>query len=87
VEKKKAVGIKYGSSDIKVPILNAKGIGEVAEKIIKIAEENDVPVYQDTDLIELLMVLELNQQIPAELYKAVAEVLAFVYKLNKKESV
>ncbi len=82
--KLKAVGLQYDKKDNPTPIVNSKGIGEVAQKILEVAKENNVPIYQDTDLIDLLMVLELNQQIPIELYKAVAEVLAFVYKLNKQ---
>ena len=84
--KKKAVAIKYDSDTAATPKVKAKGIGDIAQKILELAEENEIPIYEDKDLTELLMVLELEQDIPADLYKAVAEVLAFVYKLNKKGS-
>jgi flagellar biosynthesis protein len=54
----------------------------VAEKIIKVAEEHNIPVREDSELVEFLSMLDLYQEIPQELYKAVAEILVFIYKLQ-----
>ena len=56
----------------------------IAERIIEIAKENRVPIYPDRDLVQVLEALDLDFEIPAELYRAVAEVLVFVYDLNRK---
>ncbi len=83
---KKAAALKYEHGEDTAPRLVAKGRGELAEKIIEIAKANGVPVREDKQLVELLSSLELYQEIPQELYKAVAEILAFIYALNRKVS-
>ena len=84
VESKKAVALKYNPSEDVAPKVVAKGRGYIAEKIIAIAMEAGVPLHNDPDLIEVLSAVELGDQIPASLYQAVAEVLAFIYTLNNK---
>jgi flagellar biosynthesis protein len=59
----------------------------VAEKIIELARQADVPVVEDAALVSALLVLELGEEIPGELYEAVARILAFIYKLDKGERV
>lgn len=81
---KLAAAIKYDAKNNAAPVLVARGQGSIAEEIIRIAEENDVPLYQDASLAKLLSTLELETEIPPELYSVVAEVLAFVYKLEQK---
>ena len=66
------------------PRLVAKGESEVARRIVAVAEENNVPVVQDGQLTELLSQLSLGEEIPPALYVAVAEVLAYVYRLNER---
>ena len=83
-KRKKAVALKYNPPKQTAPALAAKGQGEIAERIIKIAKEHNIPIREDADLIETLMTLELNQEIPSELYKVIAEVLAWVYRVNGK---
>ena len=83
-ERKKAVAIKYDPQEDKAPKVIAKGKGIIAEKIIAIAKENKVRIYKDPDLIKTLIVIDIGEYIPPELYEAVAEVLAFVYRLNKE---
>lgn len=61
------------------PRLTAKGVGAVAEEIVRIAEENDVPLQEDPELAALLGQIDLGEEIPRELYLAVAEVLAFAF--------
>ena len=81
-EQKKAVAIKYNKGKDSAPKVVAKGKGYIAEKIIEAARENNVPLYEDKNLSQVLEALDLNTEIPPELYRAVAEVLAFIYKLN-----
>ena len=81
---KKAVALKYDKDKDNAPKLVAKGKDSIAEKIIEIANENRVPIYPDKDLVQVLEALDLDFQIPAELYRAVAEVLVFVHDINRK---
>lgn len=80
-----AAAIEYDEKQDDAPRLVASGKGYVAEKIIELAREADVPVVEDAMLVSALMVLELGEEIPAELYEAVAKILAFIYKLDKGE--
>ena len=80
----KAVALKYEKYKDKAPKVVAKGVKSLAEKIIKIAKENNIEIYEDSDLVELLYSLDFYEEIPEELYSAVAEVLAYVYKVSKK---
>ncbi len=78
----KAAALKYNAQVDSAPVVKAKGVGKVAEKIIQIARENSIPIKEDPDLVEMLVLLDLEQEIPPELYKGVAEILAFVYNLK-----
>jgi len=78
----KAAALKYEKEKKSAPKVVAKGKGESAQKIIAIAKENNLPIRQDEDLVELLSKVELNKEVPENLYKAVAEVFAFVYKMT-----
>jgi flagellar biosynthesis protein len=80
----KAVALKYDHQKNKAPRVIAKGRGDIAEKIIEVAKAHNVPLYEDKNLIQILEALELETEIPPELYRAVAEVLAFIYRLNGK---
>ena len=77
-----AVSLKYDSRVNKAPLVTAKGDGLVADKIIALAKKNNIPIKSDPDLVQLLSQIDLNREIPASLYKVVAELLSFVYKLN-----
>jgi flagellar biosynthesis protein len=79
-----AAALKYKASEDNAPRMIAKGKGKIAERIIELAKEHDIPVREDPDLVEALMKLELNQFIPEELYKVVAEILAFIYRMSNK---
>jgi len=79
-----AVSLKYDKGRDRAPKVTAKGQGRVAQEIIRIAKENGIPIREDEDLLELLYPLELEQEIPPELYSVVAELLAFLYRLNSK---
>jgi flagellar biosynthesis protein len=80
--RKKAVALQYDRSKDSAPRVTAKGEGILAQKIIDLALEHDIPIKDDPDLIEVLSTLEINQEIPSEVYVAVAELLAFVYSMN-----
>lgn len=83
---KMAVGIKYQKDKDKAPRVIASGKGYVAQLIVDEAEQHGVPLYKDPNLVELLVKLPLESEIPPELYYTVAEVLAFVYQINQKAS-
>lgn len=79
----KAVALKYDFDS--APRVVAKGEGQIADKIIEIAEEHGVTLYQDSELVKLLSRIELDDEIPSNLYQAVAVVLSFVFQLNGKD--
>lgn len=81
----KATALKYKPQEDQAPKVVAKGSGKMADKIISIAKEHNVPLKEDPQLVEILSTLDLYQEIPPELYRAVAEVLAFVYKMSKQK--
>ena len=76
--------MRYQRGEDPAPVVVAKGGGYLAEKILEIAKECGIPLYEDPDLVEVLAKIDLGNVIPPELYQAVAEVLAFVYNLNRE---
>ena len=84
VNKKKAVALGYNRSKDNAPRVLASGAGEIANRIIDLAKEHDIPIKEDPDLIEILSKVEVDQEIPPNLYKAVAEIFRFLYKITKK---
>ena len=83
VSPKSAVSLQYKKGENSAPKVTAKGQGWVAEKIIKMAQENNIPIREDKDLFQLLSELDVGQEVPESLYKVVAELLAWVYQLNQ----
>lgn len=81
--KKEAAALSYIPQEDEAPKVVASGEGFVAQNIIKLAREANVPIVEDVALISALMTLELGEEIPVELYEAVAQVLAFLYQLDK----
>lgn len=79
---KKAAALSYEMGET-APTVTAMGKGEVALRIIKTAKENNVPVFENSGLVDTLLQLEIGDQIPAELYGVVAEVLVFISKVDK----
>lgn len=82
-EADKALALRYKRGQDSAPKVTAKGRGVLAEKIIAIAQQNNIPIKQDKALLDALYRLEINEEIPEELYRVVAEVLAFVYRMNR----
>ncbi|MFH1361200.1 MAG: EscU/YscU/HrcU family type III secretion system export apparatus switch protein [bacterium] len=82
-ERKTAIAVRYDVDRDKAPLVLATGRGLVADEILRIAEDNEIPLYEDPELAKLLAKLEMDTEIPPELYTLVAEVLFFVYKLDR----
>lgn len=83
---KKAVALKYTPGESEAPIVVAKGSGSIADSILEKAKEHGVPVQEDAALVEVLSKLDLDEQIPAELYQLVAEVLTYIYQMDRLAS-
>jgi len=79
-----AAALKYDNRKDAAPRITAKGKGFIAEKIIELALKNNVPIKNDPNLVQILSKLDIDEHIPVELYKAVAEILAFVYSANNR---
>lgn len=75
-----AVALKYDGE--RAPVIAASGTHELAEEIIRIAREHNVPLYENPELASILARLELNEEIPETLYRVVAEILAFAFNLQ-----
>lgn len=82
-KKKKAIALTYDES-YQAPVVTAKGIGQVADNIIKKAEESGVPVVIDNEMTELLTKVDMGEYIPEELYQAVAEIIIFIMNMDRK---
>lgn len=85
-DRRKAAALKYDAEKDSAPKVIAKGYGSIAERIIEIARQHAIPIKDDPELVEVLSSLDLYQEIPPELYRAVAEILAFVYRITKNHS-
>jgi flagellar biosynthesis protein len=83
-KRRRAVALKYDRAGRAAPRILAKGKGGVADKILEVAKEKGIPLYEDPELVEVLGQLDVNTEIQPELYQAVAEVLIFIYKMNQK---
>lgn len=83
-QRRRAVAVRYRQGEDPAPIVVAAGQGAIADRIIAIAEEHDIPLYRDPDLVEILSKVDLGRVIPPDLYRAIAEVLAFVYRMNQE---
>ena len=81
---REAVALRYEPRLEQAPRLVAKGKGELAERILELARIHNIPVREDSDLVGLLGKLDLEAEIPPNLYKVIAEILAFVYFVNEK---
>ncbi len=77
-----AVALQYDGET--APRVSAKGAGDLAEQILEIARQHNVPLQDNPELVKLLYRVELNDEIPEALYLAVAEVIAFAYMLRGK---
>jgi len=81
--RREAAALRYDRGKDSAPRIVAKGKGVVADKILEIARRHGIPIREDRELIRMLASLDLYREIPPDLYKAVAEILAFLYSLNR----
>ena len=80
--RRRAVALRYDAENESAPRVLAKGQGDIAERIIKLAEEHGIPLHEDKDLVRLLSILDLDVEVPPTLYRALAEVLSHIYRAN-----
>ena len=78
----KAVALTYDGE--KAPFVSASATSELADEILAIAREHEVPIYENRQLVETLALLEVGDEIPELLYRTIAEIIAFVYMLKGK---
>ena len=76
----KAVALKYNTEKDLAPVIIASGYGEIANKIIEIAEHNGIPVYRDDSAASLMCMLEVGNTVPPELYEVVTAIYARLLK-------
>ncbi|MHA6258693.1 FlhB-like flagellar biosynthesis protein [Sporosarcina sp. CAU 1771] len=84
--RKEAVALSYDPSSNNAPKVVAKGKGKIAENIMEKAKKYDIPIQEDPSLIEILGQLNIDESIPEELYKAVSEVFAYIYHVDKEHA-
>lgn len=83
---KEVVALKYDGDEDAAPKVIAKGKGPVAQEILAIASEHNIPLQHNAELTALLSQLELGQEIPEALYETVAQILAFIFQLNDQST-
>ncbi len=83
-KRKTAVALKYDLPQNQAPVIVAKGRGKIADAILAMAEQHDIPITADDLLAEQLWQLELHCEIPEELYEAVAEILAYIFQQRRQ---
>jgi flagellar biosynthesis protein len=83
-KKQQAVALRYDPRKDGAPKIAGTGRGHLAERILELARQHHIPIREDKNLLQILSRLDLHQEVPAEVYKAVAEILAFVYRLSNR---
>jgi flagellar biosynthesis protein len=83
--RRRAAALRYTREQEGSPTLVAKGEDELAEQIVAVAREHGIPIHQDPALVGVLSRLNLDDQIPAQLFVAVAAVLGFIYRLESEQ--
>jgi flagellar biosynthesis protein len=83
-KQKQAVALRYDPKKDRAPKIAGKGRGHLAEKILELARQHHIPIREDKNLLQILSYLDLHQEVPTEVYKAVAEILAFIYRLSNR---
>jgi flagellar biosynthesis protein len=82
--RKQAVALRYVAGKDTAPKMVAKGQGRMAEQILALARKNYVPIRHDPHLVEVLGSLKVDQEIPPQLYRAIAAILAFLHRINNR---
>ena len=78
----RVAALRYDHPKDRAPKLVARGEGHVAAKILALAKEHGIPIHEDRELVEVLSRLDLEEDIPGEVYQVVAEILAFLYRAH-----
>ncbi len=84
---RRAVALHYEPSKSQAPTVSASGRGWLAERIIALARENRVPIVEDTNLVQMLGKLSLGEEVPRELYEAIAAIYAFVMEADRRKGI
>jgi len=82
---KRAVGLRYRHGEDEAPFVVSRGEGVVAEDILRIAREENIPVHRDAGLVEALLRLDYMQEIPEELFMLVAEIMVYAYEMMGRD--
>ena len=82
--KSRAVAVRYDSAADEAPKVTAKGTGRLAMEMIEMARQHGIPIHKEPNLVQILSMLELDQEIPPQVYHAVAEILSFIYRANNR---
>lgn len=82
---KTAIALRYKQEEDNAPVVVAAGEGWLAKKIMEIAKEEGISVFEDKDLVDSLKLLKIGEEIPVELYEAVASIMAFVFSVDAKQ--
>ncbi len=80
---KKAAAVRYQPGVDQSPKMIGSGSGKIAEHILELAKEHNIPIHEDADLVEILAHLQPGDEIPPATYAVVAEILSFIYKINE----
>ncbi len=83
----KAVALKYKAYEDLAPKVIAKGKGEIAKKIIAKAKEFDIPLFQNEELADMLLNVDVGEEIPPKMYETIVEVFIWLYKLEEKAQI
>jgi len=84
-KQKQAVALRYEPKKDRAPKITGNGRGYLADKILELARQHGIPIRQDKNLLQILSRLDLHQEVPPEVYKALAEILAFIYRLSNRK--
>jgi len=80
---KKAAALKYDPKTDSAPLVTAKASGIAAKKLLQKAREENIPIENNEDLVEVLARINIGDEIPEELYTIIAEILSFIYELEE----
>ncbi len=84
-KEKKAAALAYDSKQDNAPKVVAKGNRYLAQEIINIATKHEIPIKKDEDLVMMLEQIEVNREIPPDMYKAIAEIFSFIYGITNEK--
>ncbi len=81
----KAIALQYNKEKDNAPKIVAKGSRYLADEILNIAQKHNIPIKKDEDMVMMLDQIEVNREIPPNMYKAVAEIFSFIYNITNQK--